>query len=184
MVVVTGLPRSGTSMLMQMLAAAGVPPYTDGAREADASNPEGYLEAEPVMRLAYESGWLPEADGHALKVVAPLLPHLPPGPTYRAVLIERDLREVLQSQEAMLKRNGATAASGASLRTAYARYLDAARGWLDRHASTLVLQHRDVIAAPLRAADQLHAHLGLDGDPAVTAAVIDPSLHRQRVSDG
>ena len=184
LVVVTGLPRSGTSMLMQMLAAAGVPPYTDGAREADASNPEGYLEAEPVMRLAYESGWLPEADGHALKVVAPLLPHLPPGPTYRAVLIERDLREVLRSQEAMLERNGAMAASGASLRTAYARYLDAARGWLDRHASTLVLQHRDVIAAPLRAADQLHAHLGLDGDPAVTAAVIDPSLHRQRVSDG
>ena len=184
LVVVTGLPRSGTSMVMQMLAAAGVPPYTDGAREADASNPEGYLEAERVTRLAYESGWLPEADGHALKVVAPLLPHLPPGPTYRAVLIERDLREVLRSQEAMLERNGAMAASGASLRTAYARYLDAARGWLDRHASTLVLQHRDVIAAPLRAADQLHAHLGLDGDPAVTAAVIDPSLHRQRVSDG
>lgn len=184
LVVVTGLPRSGTSMVMQMLAAAGVPPYTDGAREADASNPEGYLEAERVTRLAYESAWLPEADGHALKVVAPLLPHLPPGPTYRAVLIERDLGEVLRSQEAMLGRDGATAASDASLRTAYARYLDAARAWLDRHASTLVLQHREVIDAPLQAAERLHAHLGLDGDPAATAAVIDLSLHRQRAADG
>lgn len=183
LVVVTGLPRSGTSMVMQMLRAAGVPPFTDGERSADADNPRGYLEAERVKRLAYDASWLPEADGHALKVVAPLLPHLPSGPTYRAVLIERDLEEVLRSQEAMLERAGQTAAARASLEAAYGRYLEAAHAWLERHASTLVLTYRAVVTAPLEAARALHAHLGLEVDPAATAAAVDPSLHRQR-ADG
>ena len=186
LVLVTGLPRSGTSMVMQMLRAAGVPPYTDGERAADDSNPRGYLEAERVKRLAYDASWLAEADGHALKVVAPLVPHLPVGPSYRAVLIERDLDEVLRSQEAMLRRQGLRAGSSESLRVAYARSLDAARAWLDRHAQTLVLRHGDVVAAPTEAARSLHAHLGAlaeAGNLSATAAAVDPSLHRQR-ADG
>ncbi|MGB3541360.1 MAG: hypothetical protein WBA11_00420 [Rubrivirga sp.] len=180
LVIVTGLPRSGTSMVMQMLEAADVAPFTDDERTADPDNPRGYLEAERVKRLAYDSSWLGQADGHALKVVAPLLPHLPTGPHYRAVLIERDLEEVLRSQAAMLDRHGETAAAHDALRSAYARYLEAAHAWLDRHADAITLHHRDVIANPLEAARSLHAHLDLEGDPSRTAAVIDASLHRQR----
>ncbi|HEX8384792.1 MAG TPA: hypothetical protein VF576_01340, partial [Rubricoccaceae bacterium] len=89
--VVTGLPRSGTSLVMQMLAAGGLAPATDDARAADASNPRGYYEHERVRSLApgADAGWMADADGRALKVVAPLVPHLPPGPRYTFVLVER-----------------------------------------------------------------------------------------------
>jgi hypothetical protein len=91
LVVVTGLPRSGTSMLMQMLAAGGMRVLSDGLREADEDNPRGYLEFEPVKNLAKDSKWLFEGRGKAVKIVAPLLAALPPGLACRVILSERDL---------------------------------------------------------------------------------------------
>ena len=104
LVVVTGLPRSGTSMLMQMLAAGGLPVLSDGLREADEDNPRGYLEFEPVKNLLKDSKWLFGGGGKAVKIVAPLLAALPPGLACRVILSERDLEEVLDSQERMLLR--------------------------------------------------------------------------------
>src|SRR5208283_4553299 len=104
LIVVTGLPRSGTSMLMQMLAAGGMGVLSDGLRAADEDNPRGYLEYEPVKNLLRDSKWLFRARGKAIKVVAPLLAALPAGLACRAILIERDLDEVLDSQERMLVR--------------------------------------------------------------------------------
>lgn len=183
-VVVSGLPRSGTSMLMQMLVAAGLPAFTDGDREADASNPRGYYEHEKVKALARDTTWLPEAADHALKVVAPLLPYLPPGPDYRVVYVERDLDEVIRSQAAMLARSGQPTAPTEALRVAYARYDTAAREWMAEHAQSLVLSHADVLTRPLDAAARLADFLGLGTEAgAVTetiAAVVDPALHRQR----
>ena len=178
-VVVTGLPRSGTSMVMQMVEAAGIAPFSDGEREADASNPRGYYEHERVKRLAHDAAWVAEADGQALKVVAPLLPSLPPGPRYRVVLIERDLGEVLRSQAAMLARDGRTAASADVLGAAYRRYLAAAHAWADQADGVLRLAHADVLADPAAAARQLEAFLGAEGTANRIAAVVDRSLHRQ-----
>ena len=104
LIVVTGLPRSGTSMLMQMLAAGGVAVLSDELRTADEDNPRGYLEFEPVKNLLKDSHWLFEARGKAIKIIAPLLSALPPGLPCRVILCERDLDEVLDSQERMLLR--------------------------------------------------------------------------------
>ncbi|MEM8600137.1 MAG: hypothetical protein AAGF99_09460 [Bacteroidota bacterium] len=187
-VVVSGLPRSGTSMLMQMLTAGGLVAFTDGAREADDSNPRGYYEHDRVKALARDRTWLPDADGQVVKVVAPLLPHLPAGPRYRVVLLERDLDQVLRSQAAMLGRQGRPAGDATVLRNAYARHLARARTWTERFpgVETLVLGHAEVVRAPAQAAAELAAFLRgfLDAVPALDAAamaaVVDPTLHRQR----
>lgn len=180
-VVVSGLPRSGTSMLMQMVTATGRPAFTDENREADESNPKGYFEHDGVKRLAYDKSWVPDADGHVVKVVAPLLPFLPPGPRYRVVFIERSLDEILRSQEAMLKRSGQAAAADASLRAAYSRQLLRAHGWMEAHADMLLLEHPEVIADPLAAAASLLSFLEASGDATDIAATVDPTLYRQRL---
>ncbi|MDX1421453.1 MAG: hypothetical protein R3181_15920 [Rubricoccaceae bacterium] len=181
-IVVSGLPRSGTSMLMQMLTAGGLRAFTDAARTADESNPRGYYEHERVKALAHDKTWVPEAHEHVVKVVAPLLPLLPKGPAYRVVLLERDLEEVIRSQAAMLERLERPAAASDALRAVYARQLKAARAWLDATpgADALALQHADVLADPAGAAARLNAFLGGGLDEDAMAAVVDPSLHRQR----
>lgn len=181
-VVVSGLPRTGTSMLMQMLTAGGLGAFTDGARAADENNPRGYFEHERVKALAHDKAWLPEAHGHAVKVVAPLLPHLPAGPAYRVVFLERGLEEVLRSQAAMLARLGRPSADPAALRPVYSRHLAAAHAWLDAQprAEVLHLGHHEVVAEPARAAARLNAFLGSALDEAAMAAVVDPTLHREK----
>lgn len=104
--IVTGLPRSGTSLAMQMLAAGGVEPFTDGERTADESNPRGYLELEAVKQLKKDASWVPSARGKAVKVISHLMAELPRDETYRAVFVERDMDEILTSQEKMLERLG------------------------------------------------------------------------------
>ena len=89
---------------MQMLAAGGLPVLTDENRPPDADNPRGYFEFAPAKKMQQDASWLPAARGKAVKIVAQLLGCLPSGFDYRVVLIERDLREVLASQRAMLQR--------------------------------------------------------------------------------
>ena len=111
--VVSGLPRSGTSLMMQMLAAGGIPPLTDGQRAADPSNPRGYLEFDPVKRLKGDRSWLPQARGKAVKIIHLLLPELAdasPG-DYRVVMMRRPVGEVVRSQRAMLARQGKASAA-------------------------------------------------------------------------
>lgn len=182
LVVVSGLPRSGTSMLMQMLVAGGMVPFADGQRAPDASNPRGYVEHDRVRALARDAGWLPEADGRVVKVVAPLLPHLPPGPSYHVVLLTRRLDEVLRSQRAMLGRLGHAAAADAALGPVYTRMLDAARAWTATTPGvrTLELDHAAVVADPAAASARLAAFLDRPLDAAAMAAVVDPALHRER----
>ena len=106
-IVVSGLPRSGTSMLMQMLAAGGLELLTDARRAADEDNPRGYFELEQVRHLPRDRGhWLREARGKAVKVVSTLLRDLPGGYNYKVILVRRDLGEVLDSQARMLARRG------------------------------------------------------------------------------
>jgi hypothetical protein len=114
-VVVSGLPRSGTAMMMQMLAAGGLPLLTDGRREADASNPRGYHELEAATRLRSDRAWLADARNKGVKIVAQLLPFLPAGHSYRVILMERALEEVLASQRRMLARSPISAYSGSTM---------------------------------------------------------------------
>ena len=100
--IVSGLPRSGTSLMMQMLQAGGLPAFTDRVRSADESNPRGYFEFEPVKRLRTDRSWLPQARGHAIKIIHLLLRELPLDGSlvYRIVFMQRPLEEVLASQRA------------------------------------------------------------------------------------
>jgi predicted AlkP superfamily phosphohydrolase/phosphomutase/tetratricopeptide (TPR) repeat protein len=184
--VVTGLPRSGTSMLMQMLDAGGLPILTDGQRAADDDNPRGYLEFEPVKSLYRGADWLPGALGKAVKVVAPLLPYLPPEQDCRVLFIERDLDEVLASQAKMLARRGEpvedTPARRARLRDEYARQVRALKAALakQRRTNVLCLSHAAVMRDPQTAAEAIGRFLGGGLDVAAMAAAVRPALHRQR----
>jgi predicted AlkP superfamily phosphohydrolase/phosphomutase/tetratricopeptide (TPR) repeat protein len=186
LIVVTGLPRSGTSMLMQMLAAGGLRVLSDGLREADADNPRGYLEFEPVKSLLRDSKWLFEGRGKAVKIVAPLLAALPPGLACRVILAERDLDEVLDSQERMLVRRNQTLAATPErrqmLKDEYRRTLGSVKALLARRPGTqlLVIEHRDAISASLVTAEKVNRFLGGGFDVAKMAAAIDPALHRNR----
>ena len=108
-IIVSGLPRSGTSLMMQMLASGGLKTVTDNVRTADTDNPRGYYELEKVKKIKDDASWLPETRGKAFKMVSQLLFDLPPNERYRIIFMERDLDEMLVSQEAMLQRRARAA---------------------------------------------------------------------------
>jgi hypothetical protein len=183
-VVVTGLPRSGTSMLMRMLEAGGIPAMTDGMRVADEDNPHGYFEYERVKRLADDSGWLGRAGGHSVKIISALLEHLPGGHDYKVVLVKRDIREVLASQRVMLERRGKADSGSDDARMAglFERHLAKIERFVESNpAMTLhAVEHREALEAPDRVASALNCFLGGCLDEEAMACAIDPSLHRNR----
>ncbi len=181
--VVSGLPRSGTSMLMQMLAAGGLAPLTDESRAADESNPRGYYELDKVRRLVTDNRWLDEARGKALKVVAPLVPFLPQATPYRVILVERDLDEILASQTRMLERLERQGANldATRLRQVFSQQLRTAKRVLEAHAvPVLVLRYADILANPARAAANLAEFLEMDLDRAAIERAVDAQLYRER----
>ncbi len=183
--VVSGLPRSGTSLAMQMLRAGGVPLLTDALRPPDADNPRGYLEYAPVLRTATDASWVAQAPGKAVKVVYALLRQLPPGFEYRVLWMRRRLGEVIASQERMLARRGAPADAALSrerLAAVFAAQLAETEAWLAQQPSfrVLALAYTEVVADPQRAARAIDAFLGGGLDREAMAGAVDPLLVRQR----
>jgi hypothetical protein len=182
--IVSGLPRSGTSLTMQMLAAGGMQVLTDGQRVADQHNPRGYFELEAVKHTRTDNSWLDGAEGKAVKVVHLLLPHLPVEREYRVIFMERDLIEIIASQRAMLQQQGRPAANlpDSKLAEIFNNQLSQVREWLsqNRRFRVLQVQHRDLIERPSTAAAQLATFLGGGLDPERMAAVVEPGLYRQR----
>src|ERR1700722_10634888 len=129
--IVSGLPRSGTSLMMQMLAAGGMTLLTDHERRPDVDNPRGYCEWEPIKLLPKEPHRIDEAEGKAVKVISQLLLSLPQGRSYKLIFMERPLPEVLASQDEMLKRRGSIQAVDAALLTsAFRDHLRGVAAWL------------------------------------------------------
>lgn len=182
--VVSGLPRSGTSLVMQMLAAGGMPVLADAARPPDAHNPNGYFEFQPVRRTATDHTWVHHAAGKAVKVVHVLLPHLPGGYSYRVLLIHREIREVLASQQRMLATLGRRGADLPPDRLAevFARQLRRVLDWAARQPNVALLQlhHRDLIRNPSAEANRINDFLGGALNVTGMTDVVDPSLYRQR----
>jgi hypothetical protein len=183
--VVSGLPRSGTSLMMQLLTAAGREALTDGKRASDEDNPLGYFEFEQARELARDHSWLPQARGKVVKIVAQLLPYLPPGEHYNIVLMERNLAEVIASQNAMLTRQGRAGAKldGQQLLDTYAAQLRNVRAQLARrpHIRVLVVNYGELLADPAAGADRVALFLGGSFDRAAAAAAVRPQLRRQKV---
>ena len=185
LVVVSGIPRSGTSMMMKMLAAGGVPLLTDGIRPADCDNPEGYFEFEPIKRMRGDPGCLHHADGKAVKVVSWLLRELPLDRRYRLIFMLRDVEEILSSQRQMLVRRGKSTALEAEegLRSAFENHLEATKKWLREHAGNfevLFLGFAQVHADPHGEAGRVCGYLGGGLDVEAMADAVNPDLYRQR----
>jgi hypothetical protein len=179
-VIVTGLPRSGTSLAMQLIAAAGVPLLVDEHRPADASNPAGYFEFAPVLNLAEDASWLERAPGKAVKVLYPLVLALPRGPHYRIIIVDRDLNEVLDSQTAMLDRDQQPSHDRSALREAWSGKLAAAWEQLSSRGDCqfLRLEHRDLVTGDVSALSRLIEFLGSSATLQDLKAVIRPELYR------
>ena len=177
--VVSGLPRTGTSMMMQMLSAGGCAILADTLRPPDASNAQGYFEFEPVRRLALDSSWLPQARGRAVKVVAPLLRYLPPAAgdgsplAYRVVFMRREWDEVAASQTRLLENLGLahTEQPKPELRGGMLHLESLALAWLaENRVPTLEIDYRQTLANPAATADRLASFLpGLATLPAAAA---------------
>lgn len=186
-VVVSGLPRSGTSMLMKMLEAGGLPIVTDGLRTADEDNPKGYYEVERVKDLAQEKepDWMAEARGKAVKVISFLLRSLPSDINYRVIFIRRDIEEVLVSQKKMLGRRGETDDTPPErMRAHFEDDLWRARYQLTHRAcfETLEVHYSEILARPLEGAQRINTFLGGGLNADAMAAVVDPELYRNRAS--
>jgi Sulfotransferase family len=185
-IVVSGLPRSGTSLMMQMLDSGGIEVVTDHVRAADADNPRGYYELEKVKRVKQDASWLPEARGKALKMVSQLLYDLPPGESYCVVFMERDFDEMLLSQEKMLRRLGRPAAPREEIVPAYKLHLERLHRWLTQQSNMKVLRvsYNDLVERPEDEARRVSEFLG--GRAAVAGMVrsVDSSLYRNRKAAG
>ncbi len=181
-VIVSGLPRSGTSLMMQLIHAGGVPALVDHVRAPDTDNPRGYYEFERVKKLKVDAEWLPEARGRVVKMVSQLLYDLPPSERYRVVFMERDLDEVLDSQEKMLARLGRAAAPRAGIARAFELHLNRLHKWLAEQPNVAVLRIRyaDVVAHPAAEVERVNAFLGGRLDAEAARAAVDPSLYRNK----
>jgi len=181
--VVSGLPRSGTSLVMQMLAAGGHPILCDDLRAADADNPRGYLEFAPVKSLERDATWLPQAEGKAVKIISFLLPKLPSNFEYRVIFLRRDLSEVLRSQETMLQRRGQPPGPDAGLMAShFGKHLHSVDEWLSRqkHIEVLNCPYGELVQSTTKTAESIRDFLSLELDVSRMAAAVDPALYRQR----
>ena len=186
-VVVSGLPRSGTSMMMKMLTAGGMTPLIDNIRTADEDNPRGYYEHERVKKLDKgDSAWLGEAGGKAVKIISALLLHLPDSYRYRVVFMQRAIPEVLASQQRMIIRRGEDPhrVSDEELTRLYAKHLAHVESWIDRHenVSALYVSYNRMLREPAPYVHRTNAFLGGELDESRMAQVVDPSLYRQRIT--
>jgi hypothetical protein len=185
-IIVSGLPRSGTSLMMQMLDNGGVEVVTDNIRTADTDNPRGYYELEKVKRLKQDASWLPQTRGKAFKMVSQLLYDLPPGKSYRIIFMERDLDEVLVSQEKMLQRLGRRAAPREEMKRSYALHLARLHDWLGRqpHMQVLCVSYNDLLERPELQAERVSRFLDGRASAERMAGSVDPSLYRNRKAAG
>jgi hypothetical protein len=182
--IVSGLPRSGTSMMMQVIEAGGIPALTDNVRTKDEDNPQGYYEFEPVKKTREDPSWVPGARGKVVKMVYRLLYDLPADQEYRVIFMRRNVDEVLASQKKMLQRSGkpGAAVSDEKLKELFIEELERFDRWIasQPNFSLIEVDYRDMVASPGMQCKRINAFLGgvLDGDRA--AAAVDPSLYRNR----
>jgi hypothetical protein len=183
-IVVSGLPRSGTSLMMQMLDQGGIEVVTDRIRTPDPDNPRGYYEFEPAKRLKHDASWLPSTRGKAVKLVSPLLYNLPGSETYRIIFMERDLDETLLSQEKMLARLGRLAVPREQMKRSYELHLERLRVWLDRQTTMelLTVCYQELVHNPHSEARRVNDFLAAQADVERMAQSVDPSLYRNRKS--
>jgi hypothetical protein len=182
--IVSGLPRTGTSMMMRMLEAGGIPVMTDHIRTPDDDNPNGYYEFEAVKHTKQDPSWLQGSDGKAVKMVYRLIYDLPQDRSYRVLFMVRNLKEVLSSQRVMLERNGAATndVRDERLEDLFSSELNSFFAWVSRqsHIELIRVDYNRIQEDPLPELERVNGFLGGTLDIAAMAAVVDKSLYRNR----
>lgn len=185
-IIVSGLPRSGTSMTMQMLAAGGVKVVTDGVRKPGEDNPKGYYEDVRVKDLAEDDvdrTWVRDARGKAIKIISFLLNYLPENNNYKVIFMRRDLSEVLASQQKMLDRHGEeNDTDDEKMLEVWKDHLWKVNYLMTRadRFELLNVPYRDVVAKPIEQARRIKEFLGLSVEPEQMAGAVDEKLYRNR----
>lgn len=181
--IVSGLPRSGTSMMMRMLHAGGIDVVADHLRQADEDNPKGYFEFERVKHIKDDRSWLADARGRVVKMVSMLLYDLPGDTNYRIVFMRRAMNEILASQKVMLERMGKGGDFDIEEMAAlFSKHLAEIEAWLteQKNMQILFVNYRDVLDAPQPTANAINSFLGGSLNVPAMIEVVDASLYRQR----
>jgi len=179
--IVSGLPRSGTSMMMQMLDKGGMNILTDKKRKADDNNPKGYYEDDRVKTLGRDKKWISEADGKVIKVIAQLLQHLPNKYEYKIIFMERELEEVLQSQQKMLGKD--TSVYPTAIANAFSKELLKVDNWAQSQPNVSIkyVKYSDAIDNPEKIADEVNTFLDSQLDVEKMVDAVDPKLYRNKL---
>ena len=185
--IVSGLPRSGTSMMMQMLHRGGLPVLTDAVRSADEDNPRGYFELERVKQTKGDPSWLDDARGKVVKLISRLLLDLPdPDPErvrYKVIFMRRDLDEVLRSQKKMLERRGEDdEQSDEQIKELFVAHLEEVESWLRKRSDIDVIfqSYSRMVSDPRQGAEKINQFLGGILDVEAMLSEVDPELYRNR----
>ena len=182
--IVSGLPRSGTSLMMQMLVAGGMTPLSDGERTADPDNPRGYLEWERVKTLPNDPGCITEAEGKVVKVISRLLLSVPAGHDYGVIFMQRPLPEVLASQDQMMRRRGTfkDGANPAAMAAAFEKHLREVYAWLEGKAyvKALRVSYHEALTQPRETSLKIEEFLGIPLNVPAMTQQVDASLYRNR----
>ena len=183
LIIVTGLPRSGTSMMMKMLQSGGMEVVTDNIRKADEDNPEGYYEFEKVKKIREDASWLDGVDGKVVKMASMLLYDLPSDKKYKLIFMKRNLEEILLSQRKMLQRKGAEDnIDDEEMRRLFSKHLEEIEAWLSgqQNVEVLYVDYNDMLRKPQENVWILNGFLDniLDTDRMIK--VVDNSLYRNR----
>jgi len=182
--IVSGLPRSGTSLMMQMLVAGGMTPLFDGERTADADNPRGYLEWERIKTLPNDPACIAEAEEKVVKVISRLLLSLPAGHEYRVIFMQRPLPEVLASQDQMMRRRGTykEGANPAAMAAAFEKHLREVYAWMDSksYVKAVRIAYHEALNQPQEISERLAELLGIPLKIEAMMQQVDASLYRNR----
>jgi hypothetical protein len=182
--IVSGLPRSGTSMMMKMLEVGGIPPLTDKIRTADEDNPKGYYEFERVKQIEHDQAWLEDARGKAVKMISGLLKHLPQDYTYKVIFMRRQMEEILASQRQMLVRRGepTDTVSDEKMAELFRGHLKQIQTWIDEspNVEVIYVSYNEILEDPDTHVKRINQFLGDTLNVGNMVGVVDQRLYRQR----
>lgn len=180
---VSGLPRSGTSLMMQMLAAGGLELFYDDARKPDESNPRGYFEHRLTRGLPYDANWLSQCTGKVVKIISHLISYLPAVFHFDIIFMKRDLNEIIRSQNRMLQSLGSPVTDDEDeLRRKYEKHLTEIIPWIQQQENMrlLTVTYQSVINDPKRESQRIANFLNTNLNISPMVQTVDTDLYRVR----
>jgi hypothetical protein len=183
--IVSGLERSGTSMLMQILKAGGIPISFDKSRKPDVNNPKGYFELEGgkiINKLMGGVFPLKLYLGEFIKITAYGLKYLPKG-NYKIIYSERNIEEILDSME---KMTGEIDSDRSQIKDSFQKLNNMIKKKIISRddAEILFLNYNEIMKNPKKNINKIGGFLKIkDLDVEEMMRVIDIGLYRNRRSD-